>query len=107
VAQARLKPARVRNFHLLVCVQNEGRHPLILNASRLIHRAVLLTKEDSDMNKDQIKGKAKDIGGKVEEEVGKVVGSSEQQAKGLSKQVEGKVQEKTGDLKDAINKGNR
>jgi uncharacterized protein YjbJ (UPF0337 family) len=59
------------------------------------------------MNKDQIKGKAKDVGGKVQEEVGKVTGSSEQQAKGLSKQVEGKVQEKAGDLRDAINKGNR
>jgi uncharacterized protein YjbJ (UPF0337 family) len=63
------------------------------------------------MNEDQIKGKAKDIGGKVQEEAGKVVGSSEQQAKGLSKQVEGKVQEKAGDLKDSINKnidkGNR
>ena len=53
------------------------------------------------MNDDQIKGKAKDIGGKVQEEVGKVVGSSEQQAKGLSKQVEGKVQKGVGNLKDA------
>lgn len=59
------------------------------------------------MNEDQIKGKAKDIGGKIQEEAGKVVGSSEQQAKGLGKQVEGKVQEKTGDLKDAIDRGNR
>lgn len=59
------------------------------------------------MNDDQIKGKAKDIGGKVQEEVGKMTGSSEQQAKGLSKQVEGKVQEKTGDLKDVIDRGNR
>jgi uncharacterized protein YjbJ (UPF0337 family) len=55
------------------------------------------------MNSDQIKGKAKDIGGKVQEEVGKAVGSSEQQAKGLSNQVEGKVQEKYGDVKDAVN----
>jgi uncharacterized protein YjbJ (UPF0337 family) len=59
------------------------------------------------MNEDQIKGKAKDIGGKVQEEVGKAVGSSEQQAKGLGKQVEGKVQEKAGDVKDVINRGNR
>ena len=59
------------------------------------------------MNQDQIKGKAKDIGGKIQEEVGKVVGSSEQQAKGLGKQVEGEVQEKAGDLKDAIDRGNR
>lgn len=60
------------------------------------------------MNKDQIKGKAKDIGGKVQEEVGKAVGSSKQQAKGLSKQAEGKLQEKAGDVKDALgNPGNR
>lgn len=59
------------------------------------------------MNDDQIKGKAKDIGGKIQEEVGKAVGSSEQQAKGLANQAEGKVQEKYGDVKDAINKGNR
>ena len=60
------------------------------------------------MNKDQVKGKAKDIGGKIQEEVGKAVGSSEQQAKGLSKQVEGKAQEKVGDLKEvAKDRGNR
>jgi uncharacterized protein YjbJ (UPF0337 family) len=63
------------------------------------------------MNEDQIKGKAKDIGGKIQEEAGKLVGSSEQQAKGLGKQVEGKVQEKAGDLKenvkDSIDRGNR
>ncbi len=64
------------------------------------------------MNKDQIKGKAKDIGGKIQEEAGKVVGSSEQQVKGLNKQVEGKVQEKVGDVKDSlnrddVNRGNR
>lgn len=56
------------------------------------------------MNKDQIKGKAKDIGGKIQEEVGKVTGSSEQQAKGLGNQAKGKVQEKYGDLKDSVNK---
>jgi len=56
------------------------------------------------MNSDQIKGKAKDIGGKIQEEAGKVVGSSEQQAKGLGNQAEGKVQEKYGDLKDSVNK---
>jgi len=61
------------------------------------------------MNKDQVKGKLKDIGGKIQEEVGDVVGSSEQQAKGLANQVEGKTQEKYGDAKEVIkgNKGNR
>jgi len=60
------------------------------------------------MNKDQVKGSLKDIGGKIQEEVGKAVGSSEQQAKGLSKQVEGKVQEKYGDAKEIVkDSGNR
>ncbi|QJD98861.1 CsbD family protein [Massilia forsythiae] len=59
------------------------------------------------MNEDQIKGKAKDIGGKIQEEFGKAVGSTEQQAKGLANQTEGKVQEKAGDLKDAADKATR
>ena len=60
------------------------------------------------MNEDQIKGKAKDIGGKIQEGVGNAVGSSEQQAKGQANQVEGKVQEKVGDVKDVFtDKGNR
>ena len=54
------------------------------------------------MNKDQVKGEAKDIGGKIQEEAGKLVGSKEQQAKGLAKQVEGKVQKNIGDLKQAV-----
>jgi uncharacterized protein YjbJ (UPF0337 family) len=62
------------------------------------------------MNKDQVKGKAKDIGGKIQEEVGKVVGSNKQQAEGLANQAEGKVQEKVGDAKEVIRdstRGNR
>lgn len=60
------------------------------------------------MNKDQVKGKAKDVAGKIQEEVGKVVGSNKQQAEGLAKQVEGKLQEKIGDAKEVIkDRGNR
>jgi uncharacterized protein YjbJ (UPF0337 family) len=58
------------------------------------------------MNEDQIKGKAKDIGGKIQEKVGEAVGSRQQQTEGLSNQAEGKVQEKVGDLKDIV-KGKR
>ena len=54
------------------------------------------------MNEDQIKGKAKDIGGKIQEKVGEAVGSRQQQSEGQSKQVEGKVQEKVGDVKDIV-----
>jgi uncharacterized protein YjbJ (UPF0337 family) len=63
------------------------------------------------MNKNQIKGKAKDIGGKIQEEVGDMVDSSKQQAEGLRKQVEGKTQKKLGDveekLDERIDRGNR
>jgi len=57
------------------------------------------------MNEDQIKGKAKDIGGKIQEKVGEATGNRQTQRDGQSKQVEGKVQEKAGDVKDVF-KGN-
>ena len=52
------------------------------------------------MNKNQVKGSAKDAAGKIQEGAGKLVGSKEQQAKGLSKQVSGKVQKAVGDVKE-------
>lgn len=55
-----------------------------------------------NMNKDQVKGTAKDIAGKIQEEAGRAVGSKEQEAKGLGKQVSGKVQKKYGDAKEAV-----
>lgn len=58
------------------------------------------------MNDDQIKGKAKDIGGKVQQKGGEATGNRQTQREGASRQVEGKVQEKAGDVKDII-KGNR
>ena len=54
------------------------------------------------MNKDQVKGKAKNIAGKVQEQAGKLIGSKEQQVKGLSKQISGKVQESFGDVKQSV-----
>ena len=53
-------------------------------------------------NKDQVKGELKDLGGKIQEEAGKLVQSKEQQAKGVQKQVEGKLQKGVGDLKKAV-----
>jgi uncharacterized protein YjbJ (UPF0337 family) len=52
------------------------------------------------MNKDQVKGQAKDIAGKVQEGAGKLVNSKEQQAKGAKLQVEGKLQKGYGDVKE-------
>ena len=54
------------------------------------------------MNKDQVKGAAKDVVGKVQEEAGKLIGSKEQQVKGLSKQISGKVQKAVGDVKQSV-----
>ena len=53
------------------------------------------------MNKDNLKGKAKDIAGRVERQVGEWTGDEKAQADGAGKQVEGKVQKAWGDLKDA------
>ena len=54
------------------------------------------------MNKDQVKGTAKNVVGKVQEGAGKVVGSKEQQIKGLSKQISGNAQKGLGDAKQAV-----
>jgi len=54
------------------------------------------------MNKDQVKGQAKDIAGKVQEGAGKLVDSKEQQAKGAKLQVEGKLQKGYGDAKEVV-----
>lgn len=54
------------------------------------------------MNKDQIQGAANDAVGKVQEEVGKLVGSNEQQVKGLEKQISGKAQKAVGDFEAVV-----
>lgn len=54
------------------------------------------------MNKNQVEGTAKDIAGKVQEEVGKIVGSDKQQIKGLNNQIDGKVQKTVGDVEKII-----
>jgi uncharacterized protein YjbJ (UPF0337 family) len=53
------------------------------------------------MNKDQVEGKAKDVAGRVERQVGEWTGSTETQVKGAAKQAEGKVQNAWGNVKDA------
>lgn len=54
------------------------------------------------MNKDQVKGAAKDIGGKIQEKAGKLVGNKEQQVKGMKNQIDGKVQQHIGNVKEAV-----
>ena len=54
------------------------------------------------MNKDQVKGVAKEISGKVQQGVGKLTGSKEQQGKGLIKEAEGKAEKSYGDAKEVL-----
>jgi uncharacterized protein YjbJ (UPF0337 family) len=53
------------------------------------------------MNKNQVKGAAKQVVGKVQEKTGQLIDSKEQQIKGLSKQVAGKVQMSIGDIQNS------
>jgi len=59
------------------------------------------------MNRDQVKGTAKDIGGKAQRKFGEVTGSTDQQVKGIAKQVEGKVQRGAGDAEQAAERANQ
>jgi uncharacterized protein YjbJ (UPF0337 family) len=52
------------------------------------------------MNKNQVKGTVKNIAGKIQEEVGKLVGNQGQQAKGVQKQVAGKAEKHLGNIKE-------
>lgn len=54
------------------------------------------------MDKDEIKGKAKDVAGRVERQVGEWTGDKDAQAEGTAKQAEGKVQNAWGKTKDAV-----
>ena len=59
------------------------------------------------MNRNQVKGAAKNVAGKVQEKVGELTGSKTQQAKGVVKRVEGKVQQGVGNVEKALEKANR
>jgi uncharacterized protein YjbJ (UPF0337 family) len=59
------------------------------------------------MNRDQVKGAAKDVAGKVQRKVGELTGNENQQAKGAAKQVEGKVQKGIGNVEEALDKADK
>lgn len=56
------------------------------------------------MNRDQIKGGAKDAAGKIQRKAGEITGSTKQQLKGGAKQVEGKVQKAFGNARNDASK---
>ena len=59
------------------------------------------------MNRDQVKGTAKDVAGKVLQKVGQLTGNKTQQLKGVAKQVEGNVQKGVGNVEQALDKADR
>lgn len=59
------------------------------------------------MNRNQMKGAAKNIAGKVQQKVGELTGNKTRQAKGLAKQMEGKVQKGAGNVEQALDKAAR
>jgi uncharacterized protein YjbJ (UPF0337 family) len=61
-----------------------------------------ITEMGKIMNKNQVHGEVKDLAGKAQEHVGKLVGSKEQQAKGILKQVSGTAEKLQGDAREVI-----
>jgi uncharacterized protein YjbJ (UPF0337 family) len=57
------------------------------------------------MNRDQVKGRMKEAGGKLQQKAGKAAGSTRDQLKGVSKQASGKLQKNVGDARDDAEKG--
>jgi uncharacterized protein YjbJ (UPF0337 family) len=59
------------------------------------------------MNRDQAKGAAKDVAGKIQQTFGELTRNKTQQAKGAAKQVAGKVQRGVGNVEQALDKADR
>ena len=59
------------------------------------------------MDKQQIKGAAKEVAGKVQKKTGQAIDDRSMQAKGMAKEVAGKAQKKVGDAKDALRDADR
>jgi len=54
------------------------------------------------MNKDQVKGAAKEVAGKVQKNTGAAIGSTSQQGKGMAREVAGKAQKNLGDARETV-----
>jgi uncharacterized protein YjbJ (UPF0337 family) len=59
------------------------------------------------MNRNQAKGTAKEVAGKVQRKFGELTGNKRQQAKGAAKQVQGKMQKGMGNVEQALDKARR
>ena len=59
------------------------------------------------MNKDQVKGRAKEVAGKIKEVTGKATGNHSLQGKGMAEKLVGKVQKHLGDTVESDRKAVR
>ncbi len=59
------------------------------------------------INKDQVEGRVKEVGGKIQEEFGKVTGNKTQQVKGAINKTVGAGQAKLGDVAERNKEADR
>ncbi len=59
------------------------------------------------INKDQVEGRVKEVGGKVQEEFGKLTGNKTQQVKGAINKTVGAGQAKLGDVAERNKEADR
>jgi uncharacterized protein YjbJ (UPF0337 family) len=59
------------------------------------------------MNRDQVKGTAKDVAGNVQRKFGEATGNEGQQIKGGAKQVEGKIQKGVGNVEQELDRADK
>lgn len=70
------------------------------------------TDKDTNPNKDlgtqgaenKVKGRAKEVGGKIQKKVGQMTGDTKTEAKGKAREVGGKVQAGTGEAERKVDK---
>ena len=58
------------------------------------------------INKDQVEGRVKEVGGKIQEEFGKMTGNKTQQVKGAINKNMGAGQAKLGDVEERAKEAN-
>jgi len=61
--------------------------------------------QEQGMNKDQVKGRVKEVEGKIKAATGKLVGNKTLEAKGKMQQTAGEIQANYGDLKSDMKRG--
>ena len=58
----------------------------------------------TDGFENQVKGTAKEVGGKIRKNVGDITGNDSEQLKGAAKELEGKAQRKIGEAESKIDR---